>query len=1681
MPAPDAPYLPKRLAAMPAVLALLVPSTLWAQGDSGEATSPAQPSRPAQPSQPSQPTQHSQPSQHSLALRLAQLVTPDPLAPQSTPRIPLLATGSESRHIDLGTTLSHRDGVLLSGAIAARLGESAASGLVFSLGIDGQELLLNTAWQWQERQRLLATIGQLRQRERFDFASGSEQAYVRQHQGGLSYRYRLGTGWLQSLRLDAYGARTASRELGAQLYAQETASVFELWSDPRRIAGARLGGLEVKLGAAPHAGAEVLLGLGRESLSQDFATGAQTRRSQVASIDFAHEWSDTAAWSAGYARTLANERYALGWSQAIGSGVLGLNLVALRGRSGLQDDQQARLSWSLPLGGQGRRAAVRAALGTPANWGRLVDVAAERPQRLPSQVLARTDHTAAPVRLVEVDKTGLPAGSTIDRTSGTIRVPLPVAVSGASGVTRNGAAFDNTGGAFAVAGAQQLLIAPTRLPEPPVSGTDRYVVTLDNVGGGTTLVEVSAERGSVRIQRVTVAAGLLPPALGSFGALTRTFGDPAFTLTAPTSAGTGAFTYTSSQPAVATVSGNTVTIVGAGTTTLTAAQAATATHGAGSLGATLTVLPAPAGLAGFASVTKALGEAPFVLTPPTSQSPAPITYSSSDTLVATVSGPVVTIVGAGTTTLTAAQAAQGNHAGGSIAATLTVGTGLPVLAGFGPLTRTFGDAGFTLAAPTSNSAGALSYTSSNAAVATVSGSTVTIVGAGTTTLTATQAAAGGYGAGTTSATLTVQPALPTLGGFGATSRTFGDAAYALTAPSSTSGGAFTYASSNPAVATVSGSTVTLAGVGTTTITATQAATANFAAASISAPLTVAAAPPTLGTFAPISLASNAAPYTLTAPASTSAGAFSYASSNAGVVTVSGNVVTVVGVGTATLTATQAAHGNYLGASTSTTLAVGSTVPTLGNFGALTKTYGDAAFTLAAPSSNSAGAFSYASSNTAVATVSGNTVTITGAGTTTLTATQAAAGGFSSAGITATLTVNGANPSLGAFGPFSRNFGDAPFAPTAPSSTSPGAFSFTSGNTAVATVSGNTVTIVGAGTALLTAQQAASGGYNAASTSVMLTVAPAVPTLGSFGPYTKTYGDAAFALTPPASNSAGTFTYTSDNLAVATVSGNTVTAVGAGSATITATQAAAGNYTAASATATLTVAAVAPTLGGFGAIGKTYGDAPFTLTAPGSNSAGSFSYASSNTAVATVSGSIVTVVGAGTATLTATQAAAGNYGSGAIAATLTVTTATPTLGSFTVPGKTFGDAAFALTAPTSNSAGSFSYASSNTAVATVSGNTVTITGAGSTTITATQAAAGHYASASTTGALVVAAATPTLGGFSALGKTLGDAPFALSAPSSNSAGSFTYTSSNTAVATVSGNTVTLQGVGSTTLTATQAAAGHYGSAAITATLTVGAQAPTLGSFSVAGKTYGDADFALTPPTSNSAGAFSYTSSDTAVATVSGSTVTVVGAGTATITASQAADGSYATAATSATLTVSKKTPTLAALPDLSILSWDYSEICISDDTTSCPSQTHALHVPYTLTLGAPTANSADIGVTSGNPAVVLRIGDAMTVGNAGVMQGRNAQYYSGPSWSIRSAFTVTYPRSTPASTTVTVTRAATPNFTAVSRTFTLTITPDNGNGYCFNGGNLVLLGGSGLTECVCPPEYAGARCEMPADL
>ncbi len=243
------------------------------------------------------------------------------------------------------------------------------------------------------------------------------------------------------------------------------------------------------------------------------------------------------------------------------------------------------------------------------------------------------------------------------------------------------------------------------------------------------------------------------------------------------------------------------------------------------------------------------------------------------------------------------------------------------------------------------------------------------------------------------------------------------------------------------------------------------------------------------------------------------------------------------------------------------------------------------------------------------------------------------------------------------------------------------------------------------------------------------------------------------------------------------------------------------------------------------------------------------------------------------------------------ATLTVTPLPSGFVIVPVSGKTFGDPSFPLSA-SSASSGNITYAVAS-GPATVTGSTVSLTGAGPVVLSASQAAAGNYAAATATVSFNVALATPALS-FAPLGtKTYGDPGFPVVATSA-SAGAITYTIVS-GPATLSGTTVTITGAGTVVVSANQTGSGNYGPATATASLVVAPETPTLAFAPVTARTFGDPAFPVSA-NSPSNGSISY-SVVSGPATISGSTVTLTGAGTVNLSATQAATANFAAASAS----------------------------------------------------------------------------------------------------------------------------------------------------------------------------------------
>ena len=156
---------------------------------------------------------------------------------------------------------------------------------------------------------------------------------------------------------------------------------------------------------------------------------------------------------------------------------------------------------------------------------------------------------------------------------------------------------------------------------------------------------------------------------------------------------------------------------------------------------------------------------------------------------------------------------------------------------------------------------------------------------------------------------------------------------------------------------------------------------------------------------------------------------------------------------------------------------------------------------------------------------------------------------------------------------------------------------------------------------------------------------------------RTYGDADFPLSASASSSlAVSFSVVSGPV---TISGNSVHITGAGYVVLRASQAGDGNYNAApDATQTFTIKKADQTIVFNPLADKSYGDAPFNVTATGGASGNAITFAASGNCTSSVA--TITISGAGSCTVTALQSGDANYNDASLARTFKINKAFATV-------------------------------------------------------------------------------------------------------------------------------------------------------------------------------------------------------------------------------------------------------------------------------------------------------------------------------------------------------------------------------------------------------------------------------------
>ncbi|UNK58228.1 autotransporter domain-containing protein [Pseudoxanthomonas daejeonensis] len=929
------------------------------------------------------------------------------------------------------------------------------------------------------------------------------------------------------------------------------------------------------------------------------------------------------------------------------------------------------------------------------------------------------------------------------------------------------------------------------------------------------------------------------------------------------------------------------------------------------------------------------------------------TFSSSTTGVCTItSGGALTFVTAGSCTIDADQA--GNtawNAATTVTQTFTVNAVVPGAPTIGTATAGDTQATVTFTAPASTGGAAIiasGYTvtaSPGGATATGSSSPITVTGltngvAYTFTVTATNSAGEGSASAASNSVIPASPQTITFGNPG--TQNFGTTP-TLTASSDAGGGyPVSFTSSTTGVCTITaGGALTSVSIGSCTINANQAGDSSFLAApQVSQTFTVAAVVPAAPTAATASAGDTQASIAFNAPVfigGTAITGYTVTVSPADVAPVSGASSPIVVTGltngqpyTFTVTATNSAGtGSASAASNSITPAATQTItfaaPGAQNFGT-TPTFTATADSGLTPT--------FSSSTTGVCTItSGGALTFVTAGTCTINADQAGNGSYLAAPqVTRTFTVNAVVPGAPVIGTATITGADqASVAFTAPAFT--GGVAITgytvTANPGGATATGSVSPVVFDGltpgtsyTFTVTANNAAGTG-SASAASNAITPLPALVA----GPVSATvaYGSSATPITLDITGApASVAVATAPAHGTVSVSGTTLSYTpaagysGPDSFSYTASDA---YSTSAAAVVSITVSAPALSITtntlADGTAGAAYAQA---LAASG----GAAPYSFSVTAGALPAGLSLSATGelsgapsqAGTFNLTIT-ATDSSTGTGPFTAsqgyTLTVDAPAIVLDPAALPAAS-GASPYQQAITASGGLAPYQF----TVIAGELPPGLALSASGQ--FSGEPAAAGTYAftvqaadangfTGSQAYSLTVETVAQVIGGFIATpvepvfaqGGT-----FSVSATGGASGNPVVFGSATPAVCRVEGASVTMLASGVCSLTADQAGDAVY-AAAVQARLevTIAAAVPVLAWLADLDKVYGEDDFDLPDPQSNSAGAFTFTSSNPQVATVSGRTVRLVGEGTAVLVASQAASGSFLAASIQVQLVVSSR--------------------------------------------------------------------------------------------------------------------------------------------------------------------------------
>ena len=286
------------------------------------------------------------------------------------------------------------------------------------------------------------------------------------------------------------------------------------------------------------------------------------------------------------------------------------------------------------------------------------------------------------------------------------------------------------------------------------------------------------------------------------------------------------------------------------------------------------------------------------------------------------------------------------------------------------------------------------------------------------------------------------------------------------------------------------------------------------------------------------------------------------------------------------------------------------------------------------------------------------------------------------------------------------------------------------------------------------------------------------------------------------------------------------------------------------------------------------------------------------------------VGTGTHAIGASYGGDSAHNTSSGSTNLTVAKADQTI-TFAAPsGVMYGDADVDPGA-TASSGLAVSYSSSTTSNCTIVSGKIHIVGAGTCTVTASQAGNDNYnAAPSVERSFAIAKADQTITFVAPSGKNYLSADFDPGATASSGL-AVSYSSSTTGNCTIVSGKIHIVGAGTCTVTASQAGNDNYNAApSVERSFAIAKADQTITFVAPSGKNYLSADF--DPGATASSGlAVSYSSSTTSNCTIVSGEIHIVGAGTCTVTASQAGNDNYSAApSVERSFTIAKATTTLS---------------------------------------------------------------------------------------------------------------------------------------------------------------------------